>query len=207
MASKVARRPVRQARQARAQATVEAIIQAAAQILAEAGWGALNTNLVARRAGVSVGSVYEYFPNKNAIVDAILDAHLRQGEALIAQGALRLVDRPDISEIVSLLVGGFISLHRDDPRLHRVLSSETPLSPEQRSRVERLRLAIIQMVAEALAPHVETPELRASLIVDVAESLSHRWLVDEAGTPASEAVMAAELHHMLEAYLRACPAP
>lgn len=175
--------------------------------MAEAGWGALNTNLVARRAGVSVGSIYEYFPNKAAIVDAIFDAHLSQGEALISQGALRLVDRPDISTIVSLLVGGFIGLHRDDPRLHRVLSSEAPLSPEQRARVERLRLAIIQMVAEALAPHVETPELKASLIVDAAEALSHRWLVDEVGTPASEAVMAAELHHMLEAYLRASAGP
>lgn len=200
-ASKAPRRPVRRARQARAQATVDAIVEAAAQILAEGGWGALNTNLIARRAGVSIGSVYEYFPNKGAIVDAILDAHLSRGEALLAQGALRLQERPDLPAIVGLLVGGFVSLHQDDPRLHRVLSSEAPLSPDQRARVEGLRASIIQIVAAALVPHVEAPHIRATLVVDTAEALSHRWLVDEAGLPASEAVMAAELHRMLEAYL------
>lgn len=58
-------------RQARAKATVQAIIQASAQVLAEEGYAALTTNGVAERAGVSIGSVYEYFPGKEAIVAAV----------------------------------------------------------------------------------------------------------------------------------------
>ena len=84
---KATKRPVRTARQARSKATVDAIIEAATRILAETGWAALNTNAIAARAGVSVGSVYEYFPNKQAILDVIMDRHLEAGEALLAEAA------------------------------------------------------------------------------------------------------------------------
>ena len=66
----------RRAVQARSRNTVETIVEAATRILASDGWSALNTNAVARIAGVSVGSVYEYFKNKEAILDVILDRHL-----------------------------------------------------------------------------------------------------------------------------------
>lgn len=90
MTTRRPKRPVRQARQARAQSTVKALLEAGARILAEGGWPAFNTNAVAMRSGVSIGSLYEYFENKQALVDAIADGHLAQGEALLAEGAARL---------------------------------------------------------------------------------------------------------------------
>lgn len=76
-------------RQERAQVTVEAIFEAVAQIVATEGEAALTTNRIAERAGVSVGSLYQYFPSKEAIVTALLDRHCTQVmhalDALLAQ--------------------------------------------------------------------------------------------------------------------------
>ncbi len=52
----------KQPKQARAVATVQAVLEAAAQVLIDAGYGSASTNVIAERAGVSVGSLYEYFP-------------------------------------------------------------------------------------------------------------------------------------------------
>lgn len=59
-------------RQGRAQATVTAILEASAHILVEHGHGALNTNQIAERAGVSIGSLYQYFPNKEAVMTELI---------------------------------------------------------------------------------------------------------------------------------------
>lgn len=68
----------KQPRQARARATVEALLDSAARILESGGYAALTTNRVAEVAGVSIGSVYEYFPNKQAIVAETLARTMRE---------------------------------------------------------------------------------------------------------------------------------
>lgn len=65
-------RPRKQPRQARAQFTVDAIAEAAARILEEQGHGGFTTNAVAERAGVSIGTLYQYFPNKDALLGALI---------------------------------------------------------------------------------------------------------------------------------------
>ncbi|WP_189570467.1 TetR/AcrR family transcriptional regulator [Parvularcula lutaonensis] len=198
---KPARRAVRQAQQARAKATVDAVVEAAARILAEAGWPAVNTNAIARRAGVSVGSVYEYFPNKQAILDVIIDRHLTEAEETLAAAASSLAGVTDTGVLVEALVAGFVRLHENDPRLHRALSSEVPVSPAQRARVEALRKRTISLLAAALAPNVSDPGIRATLLVDTADALAHRWLIDEVGLPLPADRMASEATKMLKGYL------
>lgn len=73
-------------RQARAQASVEAILEAAAQILETGGEAAFNTNAVATRAGVSIGAVYRYFPDKRAILVALAEREQGKVDAVMAQG-------------------------------------------------------------------------------------------------------------------------
>jgi AcrR family transcriptional regulator len=76
-------RPRKQPRQARASATVEIILQAAARILATESLAGFNTNRVAEVAGVSVGSLYQYFPNKSAMVAALIQRdQTRLGDAI-----------------------------------------------------------------------------------------------------------------------------
>ncbi|TIV25222.1 MAG: TetR/AcrR family transcriptional regulator, partial [Mesorhizobium sp.] len=73
--AKPAARMRKQPRQARSIATVEAIIEAGAHVLSELGWVGFSTNKVAEAAGVSIGSLYQYFPDKLALVEAIRRRH------------------------------------------------------------------------------------------------------------------------------------
>ena len=192
---------VRKPKQGRSKATVAAIVEAAARILAEQGWAGFNTNAVAARAGVSIGSLYEYFPDKQALVDEIASNHLARGEALLASAAAGITGAEDSPAMVDALVRGLVDLHRDDPRLHRVLSSEVLLSPAIRRRVETLRQAAIAFVGQALAPHIDNPGLAAQLLVDTADAVIHRWFVEDDGKLAPPERMTAELRRMLGAYL------
>lgn len=194
--------------QRRAQATREAVVQAAAQLLGRHGYAQLTTNHVAERAGVSIGSVYEYFRNKEALVQAVLDTHLSAGEALLSrraaelgQGALR---RP-LRALVEGWVDTMLELHADNPKLHRVLSSEVPRTRAIEARVAALEAQAVAAVSALLSAHpeakVSSVELAARLVVDAVEALTHRWALDEAGQPVPKERLRAELVHMLTAYL------
>lgn len=189
--------------QARSKATVEIILEATARILAEQGIAHLNTNAIARKAGVSVGSVYEYFPDKRAILDLLIDRHLSEGETALAMAAVGLSTNPQPSEVVAALVCSAIQLHRNDPRLHRVLSSEIPLSTEQQRRVENLRANAIKAIAASLGERVQQPELKATLLYDAADALAHRWIVDDVGSPIAPEDLSRELTTMLTRYIAA----
>ncbi|WGM37310.1 TetR/AcrR family transcriptional regulator [Caulobacter sp. NIBR1757] len=91
-------------RQARARASVEAILEAAAQILQAGGEAAFNTNAVAIRAGVSIGAVYRYFPDKLAILIALAEREQGKVDAVIAEGSGDLA--PDRA-VIRAFLGAF----------------------------------------------------------------------------------------------------
>ena len=197
------KKPARQAVQARSRNTVEAILEAATRILARDGWAGFNTNAIARTAGVSIGSVYEYFGNKEAILDVILDRHLASGEAQLAGLARVAPETLGLDDVVRLMVEGFVAVHRDNPRLHRVLSGEVPISDRQRDRIDRIRSHAIALTAGLLQGRVDRPELKATMMIDAADALTHRWFVDAQGVPATPDELTRELQHMLHSYLQA----
>lgn len=82
MASEGGRNVRRKPQQARSQKLVGWILHAAAQVFAERGYAGGTTNHIAEKAGVSIGSLYQYFPNKTAILTALALEHLSEGEAL-----------------------------------------------------------------------------------------------------------------------------
>lgn len=98
--------------QERAQRTIEVIFQATAQVLADAGEAGLTTNRVAERAGVSIGTLYQYFPNKQALLAAMIEAERKRAvlrfEALL-QRALADGDSTGtiVHAVVSLAVRSF----------------------------------------------------------------------------------------------------
>src|SRR5690242_12366046 len=115
--------PRKAPRQARSQATVKAILDAAARVLVERGYAATTTNLVADRAGVSVGSLYQYFPNKDALIAALHDRHAREMNGVMDR-ALERSGELGFDETLELILGGLVEAHRVEAGLHRVLETQ-----------------------------------------------------------------------------------
>ena len=114
----------KQPRQARAVATVDAILDAAAQLLIEAGWDACSTNRIAAHAGVSIGSLYEYFPGKDAVFAELRRRHGRKWyEALMRE------PRPTApAEVIRYLVTNRVAFVLDNPTLYVALETQVPRS-------------------------------------------------------------------------------
>src|SRR5256885_17137254 len=92
MASTTRLKPRRRPRQERSRETVEAIVEAAAQVFERHGYAAGTTNRIAERAGVSIGSLYQYFPNKDAIVAELARRHIAEIGAVAWPGLEALVE-------------------------------------------------------------------------------------------------------------------
>lgn len=104
-------------------ATVETILQASARVLVEKGFAQMTTNAVAERAGVSVGSLYQYFPNKESLIVALHERHARQ-MVVSLDVILSNPLRADLGVEVARLVRAAVAAHQDDPALHRLLEEE-----------------------------------------------------------------------------------
>ena len=111
--------------QGRAKATVDAIIVAASQVLIAFGYERMTTARVADRAGVSVGSLYQYFPNKEALVAALIDKH---SEELVdtVRDILQRHSHATLGECIRAAIDATIAAHRIDPRLHKILHEQIP---------------------------------------------------------------------------------
>ena len=109
-------------KQRRAIATVAAILDAAARILVESGYAAASTNRIAERAGVSIGSLYEYFPGKEAVF-----GELRRREARQAYSELMAGVRPEHPrEAIRHIVRSRLHWMRRNPVLYSALETEVP---------------------------------------------------------------------------------
>lgn len=104
---------------------VDALVEATARILVREGFDKASTNRIADAAGVSVGSLYQYFPSKEALVVAVIVRH-QEKLMQIARGALAEVASLPIPKAVRRLVTVAIEAHRVDPKLHRVLAEQLP---------------------------------------------------------------------------------
>lgn len=113
----------KQPRQARSKATIGAILEASARILGEEGWAGFTTNKVADLAGVSIGSYYQYFPDKHALIDAIRSRHLEDCLKAVQDA---LAGERSLGAFAEALVDALIAVHRDHPGMHRVLLDEVP---------------------------------------------------------------------------------
>lgn len=109
--------------QARSRQTVTVILEASACILETDGLRGFNTNAIAERAGVSIGSLYQYFPNKDAILLALIDCF----EASLHDAVLNTMQVGRGKELklrLRSLVRALVMAHYDRPRLNRVLEAE-----------------------------------------------------------------------------------
>ena len=126
-------------RQARSRSTVEAILEAAERVLRNEGYEAASTNRVARVAGFSVGSLYQYFDDKRAVVGALLD-HSLQLEALCLAQALDGLARVERAVAIERIVRRVMAERRSRAHLLRVLDAHASELCEERPLHHVLRL-------------------------------------------------------------------
>ena len=125
MARKPLTKPRKEAVQERSRATVDALVEATARVLVREGFDKASTNRIAEVAGVSIGSLYQYFPSKEALLAAVIDRHNRETMELVRR-ALAEVDMLPLDKAVRRLVAIAVEAHQVDPKLHRVLAEQIP---------------------------------------------------------------------------------
>lgn len=191
----------KQPTQDRAAKTRQRILEAAAHVFAEYGYVAGTTNRIAECAEVSIGSLYQYFPNKDAILHALMDAHVDAGAELLGK---RLADGlpEQLDEALRIFVRATIDNHRDNPRLHRVLFEEAPRAPAFLSRLHDLEQSMVDVTAGLLDNHPAVQakgRLRARVVVATIESLVHRLIASP--DPADPQQLEDEIVRLLTGYL------
>lgn len=174
--------PRKRPTQARARTTVEAILRAAAHILRTSGWDACNTNAVARRAGVSIGSLYQYFPSKEALLAALAEQHAEQGLRVL-RAAGTAAPQGTFEERVRHDLRAMVALQEIDPKLHRVLREQLPRLQgglEVVRRGSRQSATLVRAWLEAQRPHLRPVDLEVAtfLLVTAVESVAHLQALD-----------------------------
>jgi AcrR family transcriptional regulator len=200
-------RPRKAARQERSQVTVDAILEAATRLFAEGGLAGVTTNQIAELAGVSIGSLYQYFPSKQAILGELIDRHSEQTIARLMAAHAGFTDRP-IAAVLRDIVEILLEADTIDVNLHRVFLDTLPEAGriEQRqgeirrvtdavravlaARRTELRIADADVAAVVLVHALEAvtnavvfefPErLRDPVLVDEITALATRYLLPDA---------------------------
>ncbi|MVA24675.1 TetR family transcriptional regulator [Agrobacterium vitis] len=162
-------------RQQRSKAMVDAIVEAAARILSDQGWAGFTTNKVAEIAGVSVGSYYQYFPDKHSLIDTIRGRHLEDCRKILKSV---VKGNKSQSDFVAELADGVIAIHSVHPGLHRVLLDEAPSSETFRDPNSAFEKEYIGYYCAAVAkyrnPHSETSNDTIGIILsDAIDGIVH----------------------------------
>ncbi len=161
--------------QRRARQTVEAILDAVLRILKREGVAAVTTNRIAEVAGVSIGTLYQYFPDKTAIFAALHRRHVDQVDTLL-QTALIAHASSSLEDLIRALIDTMVDAHTADPELHDLLMTQVP---HRAGDTQDFALRLHPLFRVAIASKFD--ELKSSRDLDTAafivthlvESLSH----------------------------------
>ncbi len=185
---------------------MDAILVAAAQVFEAHGYAGGTTNRIAAKAGVSIGSLYQYFPSKEAIAVALLERHIAETDHRLHQWVGHMVvEQHSLSEALHDYVTGMLEMHSRQPRLQHILLEETPL-PE---RVHQVLLEAERHAAKTVAGLLRLyPEVRQSglehtcfVVVQSVESLTHRFAAHPDDQFIPRTTFVDEVVTMLVAYL------
>jgi AcrR family transcriptional regulator len=148
MPAKIKTSPRKAPKQERAQATVEALMTATARILVQVGYDRASTNRIAEEAGISIGSLYQYFPNKESLVAELVERQMHEEMEVLSRVLPALRGGP-LREGVRQLLGAMLEIHRRDPALRRIIIEQVP----RVGRLEKM-LDLQSQVAEIIRTHL-----------------------------------------------------
>ena len=189
-------------RQARSREMVERIVAAGRTVLVERGYDAFSTNQVATAAGISPGSLYQYFPDKTAILEIVVDRYWDEvAESVAASLADHLGEVGP--QMVRHVADALISALEADRTILGVVAEQLP---QARSRVRReaLEKRVRELVATYLRvrPEASTrpdPAVTAWVIVLAVENLAMRWVLDQ--PPIARSAVVEEMTALVGGYL------
>jgi AcrR family transcriptional regulator len=191
--------------QARSSASVDAILEATIQVLLQVGKEQLTTTRVAARAGVSVGTLYQYFPNKSALLQAVLKQHFAQIVAAVERTCEQQRGQP-LRNMATALINAFLAAKMRQPKVSVALyaiSSDIDGVRLARQVGLHFNQAITDMFATTSDPLDTDPTLVASVLQAAMAGVSRRIL--ESPSPVQQlAPLGKELIRMACAYLDAC---
>jgi AcrR family transcriptional regulator len=193
----------RRPQQERGQQRVDLILDTAAELVAEEGYEALTTNAIAERAGISIGSLYRYFPDKSAILYGLAIRHMEHMQATYDHVFTEDLARLDLAEIIDRIIDPFVALHAANPEFKQMLLG-SDVSPEIAAASEEMDEAIGERLADFLrqaAPDLE--EQRARLVARVckAEVKALLSLITPDSEETFRAQVITEMKRMLYNYL------
>lgn len=140
-------------KQKRSRETVVAIIQATADVLTRLGYEKTTTNRIAERAGISIGTFYHFFPNKESVFRALVDHALMETTQYVVIGSREVLERPDLENATRRLILICIGMLRRREKLARAIFNEIPGT----SQAAMIRAAEERLVA--VLPQLGFPDL------------------------------------------------
>jgi AcrR family transcriptional regulator len=180
MARKPATNPRKSASQERSRLTVDALLEATARVLMKEGYDRASTNKIAAVAGVSIGSLYQYFPSKEALVAAVIDRHMQEMFQVVRDALAKVAARP-IEVAARELVSVMLDAHRVNPELHGVLAEQVPRTGrlENIEAINREAYALVRGYLEAHRDELDVadPDVAAFICVTAVEALTHAAIV------------------------------
>jgi len=207
MTRKLQTNPRKSASQERSRATVDALLEATARILMKEGYDQASTNRIAEVAGVSIGSLYQYFPSKEALVAAVIDRHTQEISAVTRAALVKAAALPleaAARQFVSVAIDG----HRVNPRLHGVLAEQIPHVGRLENIEANVRAgyALVRGYLEAHRDEIDVadPDLAAFIVVTVVEALTHAAVLRRPDilTDAKAQLFVDDVTRLLVRYLR-----
>ena len=203
MPNKPAAIPRKLPKQARSRFTVEAILAATTHILVEEGYEKANTNRIAERAGISIGSLYQYFPNKESLLTALMNQHAQEMAELVETKLDRLFDSP-LEIAIPEIITAVVAAHAINPRLHQVLSDEIPRSarsPQMKQADERVSLLLRAYLDRwCHRIHPQNIDLTVFMLSRTVDSLCHAAVIEYPDL-VSNSQFEQEVSNLLLAYL------
>jgi AcrR family transcriptional regulator len=176
MARRPFTKPRKIATQQRSRTTVDALVEATARILVKEGFDKASTNRIAEVAGVSVGSLYQYFPSKESLVAAVIERHQRKIMRTVRRELAEVTTLP-LEKAMRKLVAVAVKAHRVDPKLHRVLAEQIPRvgKLEELEIVTRENYSLFRRYLESHRDEIGIADLELAAFVCVTsiEALTH----------------------------------
>ena len=187
--------PRRIPQQKRGERRVEALLNAAASVITDAGYDAATMAEIAERAGASIGSLYQFFPNKESVTEALRTQY--REDAVDLWASLERSQSIPIEDLGTQLLDGTVVFLEQRPALLRLLSETCPSREVPIRDLLRIRLARILLTA---APHLSKSQagLLATVSLQVMKSMNE--LYAEAQRPTRKSLVR-EYELMLNAYL------